>query len=303
MTTITFTHIVPALPPQIDDVGGYVLNLALRLQQSHGIESRFVVCDPQWNGPSRVEGFVVRRLRFRTEAGIWSLLASREKASKEMDNAVLLHYAGRGYDNLGVPIWLYRGISSWLGEHTGRFTGNQKPFCTVFHESLEPCAEPWKIEFYLRNLRKSLLRKLHHRSRLSVTRTRCMHQMLEAFEPHKTLWLPTPSNVPVAVQGNHVRCRNGSLRAVILGHSDSRAKTVKAHANLLRTLDVKGRLASTTLLGMGSDATGVQTEDVRLLRQCVSPERIGVPGQLSPADVSLHLFQYLYHAVAGADTD
>jgi hypothetical protein len=285
MATNTCIHIVPALPPQIDDVGGYALNLALRLRQSHGIESRFIVCDPQWNGPSRVEGFVVRRLRLRTEAGIWSLLAT----AKEKDSAVLLHYSGYGYDNLGVPIWLYLGINSWLGEQTGRSTASQKQFCTVFHESLESCAKPWKIEFYLRNLQKSLLRRFHHRSKVSVTRTRRMHQMLEAFEPHKTLWLPTPSNVPVSDRSNCARRRNGSLRTVILGRPDSRAATVKAHANLLRTLEVKGRIASAMLLSTGNDTTGAPTEDVGLLRQCISPERIGVLGQLNPADVSRHL--------------
>src|SRR5580658_9714663 len=102
MDTITCIHIVPALPPQIDEVGSYALNLAFHLRQLHGIQSRFIVCDPDWNGPSRLEGFVVRRLRLRTEAGIWGLLAS----AKEKESAVLLHYDCYGYDKLGVPLWL-----------------------------------------------------------------------------------------------------------------------------------------------------------------------------------------------------
>src|SRR5271170_715631 len=108
----TITHIVPALAPQLDGVGDYALNLALHLRQSHGVESRFIVCDPQWDGPSRVEDFAVRRLRLRNEAGIWSLLAS----PKEQHPDVLLHYAGHGYDKRGVPLWLYLGIKSWLAE-------------------------------------------------------------------------------------------------------------------------------------------------------------------------------------------
>jgi hypothetical protein len=64
---------------------------------------------------------------------------------------------------------------------------------------------------------------------------------------------------------------------------------VKAHANLLRTLEGRGRLASTMLLGTGNKTEGALTEDVSLLRQCVARERIGVLEQLNPADVSRHL--------------
>src|SRR5271155_6236900 len=100
MNTFTCIHIVPALSPQLEDVGDYALNLALHLQRLHGIQSRFIVCDPEWNGPSRLEGFQVRRLRIRSEAGIWGLLAS----AKEKDGAVLLHYTGYGYDKLNAPL-------------------------------------------------------------------------------------------------------------------------------------------------------------------------------------------------------
>jgi hypothetical protein len=285
MENLTCIHIVPAMSPQIDDVGDYALNLALHLQQSHGVQSRFIVCDPGWNGPSRVAGFVVRRLRLRTEAGIWSLLAS----AKEKESAVLLHYVGHGYDKLGVPLWLYRGIKSWIEEEAGQQADGKKQFCTVFHELWESCSRPWKTEFYLRKLQKSLVKGFHLKSNLSVATTRRMHRMLEEFKPHKTLWLPIPSNVPVTDRSHGDRPRNGRLRAVILGTPGSRVATVKAHANLLRTLDVKARLASTMLLGTGNSTAKALTEDIGLLRQCISHERIGVLEPSNPADISRHL--------------
>lgn len=289
METNTCIHIVPALPPLMDEVGSYALKLAFHLQQSHGLQSRFIVCDPQWNGPSRLEGFGVRRLRLRTEAGIWGLLAS----AKEKESIVLLHYDGYGYDKMGVPRWLYRGIRSWIEEQTGRLGAGQKRFCTMFHELWEPCARPWKTDFYLRRIQKSLIKGFHLESKFSVTSTHRMHQMLEGFESRKTLWLPVPSNVPVTDRNNGGSPRNGSLRAVILGTPQARCATVKAHANLLRTLAGKGRLASAMLLGTGNGTTGGMTEDVSLLRQCVSPERVEVVDRLNPLDISRHL--------AGAD--
>lgn len=289
MDTNTCIHIVPSLPPQIDDVGDFALNLALHLRQSHGIQSRFIVGDPDWIGPSRLEGFVVRRLRLRTEAGIWGLLAS----AKEKESSVLLHYDGYGYDKLGVPLWLYRGIKSWIEEQNVRTGAGQKRLGTMFHESWDSRAKPWKREFYLRRLQKSLIKGFHLESKFSVTSTRRMHQMLEGFAPRKTLWLPVPSNVPVTDRNLGASQRNGRLRAVILGNPAARSATVKAHANLLRTLEVKGMLGSAMLLGAGNIDAQPLAEEVSLLTQCVSRERIEVLGPLTPSDISRHL--------AGAD--
>ena len=148
---------------------------------------------------------------------------------------MLLHYAGYGFDKMGAPLWLYRGIKSWMEEQGGRRNASQMQFCTVFHDFWKSCSKPWTTEFYLRKLQKSLIRGFHARSKLSVASTRRMHQMLEDFEPHKTMWLPIPSNMPVTDRSNCGRQRNGRLRAVILGPPEARSAAVKAHANLLRT--------------------------------------------------------------------
>src|SRR5258707_3620265 len=167
MALPTLSQIVPALHPQIDGVGDYALNLAIHLRDLHGIQSRFIVCDPEWDGPSRVEGFLVRRLRVRNEAGIWCLLA----ASKERHPAVLLHYTGYGYDKRGAPFWLYRGIKSWLAEFTRGPAASQKRFSTVFHELWTPSPNPWKWEFYMHLVQRRLVARLHRRSKVSVANT------------------------------------------------------------------------------------------------------------------------------------
>ncbi|MBC8096448.1 MAG: glycosyltransferase [Akkermansiaceae bacterium] len=284
MNPETITHIVPALPPQIDGVGDYALHLARRLRSDHGINSRFIVCDPDWNGPSRLEDFVVRRLRLRNEAGIWSLLA----AVKE-NPAVLLHYVGYGYHKRGVPIWLYRGIHSWLAEQNG----NRKQFSTVFHELWASSSKPWKSEFYLRLVQKWIVEGLHRRSELSITSTRRMQTLLEGIQPHKTMWLPIPSNVPMVERPQFGNGRTARLRVAIFGQYWSRSATVKAHANLLRALDQKKLLGSAMLIGKGLAVNGAMTEDLALLRKCVAPDRIKIVGELSPENIS--------HSLNGAD--
>jgi len=193
MSDHTLIHIVPALRPQADGAGEYALNLALALRQSHGIQSRFLVCDPERDGPGRIEDFVVQRLRVRSEACIWSLLAS----AKEQSPVVLLHYCAYGYHKQGVPLWLYQGINSWLVENGGFGTGSDRKFCTVFYEVMAPSAKPWKKEFCLRIPQKWLISEIHRRSKLSVTGNAPMQSFLDGVEPGKILRLPVLTNLSV----------------------------------------------------------------------------------------------------------
>jgi hypothetical protein len=184
-------QIVPALRPRNDGAGEYGLNLAIELRKSFGIQTRFIVCDPKWNGPGRIEDFVVQRLRIRNEAGIWSVLSS----TKEQRPPVLLHYCPYGYNRQGVPLWLYQGIKSWLDEQSSIDAGNDKQLLTVFYENLPASFRPWKKSSYLRIPQRWLIQELHRRSRLSVTSSCDLQALLDRIEPHKTMRVPMPGNV------------------------------------------------------------------------------------------------------------
>jgi hypothetical protein len=277
-----FLHIVPTLPPDAGDVGAYALNLGIHLRQLHGIQSRFIVCDPDWRGPRHVNGFAVQSLRLRKESAIWAILAS----AKEKRAAVLLHYATYAYNKLGVPIWLYRGIKSWLNDNNERLVSGPKQFCTVFHDGWEPAAKPWKTEFYLRKLQHSVVRRLHRRSKISVTSTRRMQALLDDIRPHKTLWLPVPSNLPKIERAKPGSRRNARLRVAIYGGQASRSATARAHATLLRTLDEKHLLGGAILFGEKTINAESQAGELSFLRKFISCERIEVLGGLNPEKVS-----------------
>jgi hypothetical protein len=184
-------QIVPALRPRNDGAGEYALNLAKELRHSYGIQSRFIVCDPEREGSSRIEDFVIQRLRLRSEAGIWSLLAT----AKNQHAPVLLHYCPYGYHRQAVPIWLYRGIKSWLDENGGLDGGKDKQFYTVFYEALLLSAKFWKKEFFLRIPQQWLMEQIHRQSKISMTSSRYMQTFFDDIDPHKTLLLPRPRNV------------------------------------------------------------------------------------------------------------
>jgi hypothetical protein len=181
------THIVPAMLPQKDGAGDYALNLALGLRKQYGIQSNFLVCDPGRDGPARVEGFGIQRLRVRNEACLWSLLA----AVKKEGSALLLHYCAYGYHKQGIPFWLLRGINSWVEEQQ-TVSGGGGEFNTVFYGDMPSSTRPWQAEFCLRLMRRWLAEEIHRRSRLSIAINRNMRAFLDQVEPDKTTWLPLP---------------------------------------------------------------------------------------------------------------
>lgn len=279
MSTI-LTHVVPSLWPQSNAVGDYALELAVQLQRRHGVDSRFVVCDPDRDGPSRVKGFVIRRLRVRSEAGIWSLLGS----PKEPHAAVILHYSQLGYHRLGIPLWLYWGVRSWLAEAAG--TGRPQSFHIVFHDSCPSMAPPWQLDHFLHKGRQWLARAFHRQSNLSIVCSRTMQAMLDSVKPNKTLWLPRPSSLPLNKRPRCEHRRNGLLRFAIAGSPGARIAAIRAHGNLLRTFDQKKLLGTVVLLGECSDGYRPVTDDVDLLQKRVQSDRIEVVEATDPQTLS-----------------
>jgi len=183
-------HIVPRFHPQTDGAGEYAFNLARALRECHGLQSQFIVCDPDRDGSARIDDFVVQRLRIRNEAGIWNLLSS----AKQPLLAVMLHYCAYGYHKQGLPLWLHSGIKSWLTEHGGAKPGLNKQLITVFHTSLQAPLKPWNKEFCLRMPQKWLLYQFHRHSKLSIMSNRSLQVELDRIEPSKTMWSPIPGN-------------------------------------------------------------------------------------------------------------
>ena len=281
MKTNLLVHLVPTLPPHTGEAGEYALNLARQLRDHCGITSRFILCDPDWNGAARIEDFIIRRLRFPNGARLWAMLKDTP--------AVLLHYDGGGYQKNGLPNWLPLGIKSWLADWDCGSAPCPKQLFTVFHELWGAPAKPWRPGFCLHILQRRLVGKLHRQSRVSITATRLGQSQLDAIEPGKTLFLPVPSSLPVLNRNRPGAARNLPLSVAIIARPGSQSATIRAHANLLRTFDKTNRLAEVMLLGGPGQAAGSLYEQVALLQQSVSPWRIRVYENMKPGDVSLLL--------------
>jgi hypothetical protein len=142
--------IIPRVPPVTDGIGDYGIALASALRQYAGIETRFIVGDPAWDGPEQVEGFKVQRLTSRTER---QLLALLDHAGENGSNTLLLHYEGYGYQMRGCPVWLIEAIERW------KLARNERKLVTLFHE-LYASGPPWRSSFWLSPLQKRLAARL-----------------------------------------------------------------------------------------------------------------------------------------------
>jgi hypothetical protein len=110
--------IVPNLPPAIDGIGDYGLNLARQLYQDFGWKTRFIVGSPDWQGEQE-EFFQVTPVTTRSQDALLKLLPAPAAT-------VLLHYAGHGYAPRGCPAWLVKALKRWC-QSGGRLV-------TMFHE-------------------------------------------------------------------------------------------------------------------------------------------------------------------------
>lgn len=148
--------IVPRLPPAIDGVGDYALNLARQLRKDFGIQTHFIVGNSTWLGASEIEGFPVSQVTNNSANALFEVLSDRPFP-------VLLHYVGYGYAKRGCPIWLVNGLQRWKSLYP------QRSLVTMFHETYASGSPPWTSSFWLSPLQKSLAARLTQLSHCCIT--------------------------------------------------------------------------------------------------------------------------------------
>jgi hypothetical protein len=140
---------IPRLPPAIDGVGDYALNLARQLRRDFSIETHFLVGDPSWTGNKEIEGFPISQVTVHSATTLLSLLATYDQQSV----TILLHYVGYGYAKRGCPLWLVDGLQRW------RTKDNNRVLVTMFHE-VYASGPPWTSAFWLSPLQRNLAARL-----------------------------------------------------------------------------------------------------------------------------------------------
>jgi len=177
-------QVVPRLPPAIDGLGDYALNLARQLRQDFGITTHFLVGDPTWTGNQEIEEFPISQVTERSANTLLSLLPSGK-------STVLLHYVGYGYAQRGCPFWLVEGLQRW------RTANANHHLVTMFHE-LYASGLPWTSAFWLSPWQRNLVARLVRLSDRAITSKQLygdiLHKLSKSKHTHISA-IPVFSNV------------------------------------------------------------------------------------------------------------
>ncbi len=191
------TVIVPRLPPAVDGLGDYGLNLARQLRQDFGLETEFVVGTPSWSGEASVEGFGVKQVPVRSRAAMLELLPTESHSRA----TVLLHYVGYGYARRGGPVWLVEALEHWK-------KGGTRRLVTMFHE-LYAFGPIWTSAFWTSPLQRSLAKRLVRLSDRCLTSKQGYAEIVGKLSQGKHSQIPAlpvfsnlgePSQLPALVE-------------------------------------------------------------------------------------------------------
>ena len=163
-------QIIPSPPSPRDGVADYARTLAVRLRESHRIDSTFLTA-AHYAGQVLPEGSYV--------LSPWRHVLSK---LKDFDEApVIFHYVNYGYERRGVPLWLPRVL---------RQTKARRRLVTIFHE-LYAGGSFRQSAFWLRPLQMRIARLVAERSDVALVSSGFYGQQLQRLSP-KTIILTHP---------------------------------------------------------------------------------------------------------------
>lgn len=170
--SLEILQIVPRLPPSISGVGDYAYLLARELRDAHGIQTRFIVCDPSRVRKNDLDGFRVERINAPKSEEL-----ARQLTSSEGLAAVLLHYVGYGYEKRGCPFWLVRALERWRSAATNR------RLAVMFHEVAAERGPFPSSSFFSSPLQRLLAQRLARIADKCLTNMRRSARLLEGLAP------------------------------------------------------------------------------------------------------------------------
>ncbi|HEY9299098.1 MAG TPA: hypothetical protein VIQ31_22625, partial [Phormidium sp.] len=215
--------IVPRLPPAIDGVGDYALNLARQLRKDFDIKTHFIVGNPTRVEATDTQEFPANQVKRHSTDNLLLLLPN----NCQQTSTVLLHYVGYGYAKRGCPFWLINGLEQW------RSANVNCSLVTMFHE-VYATGPIWASSFWLSPLQKNLAIRLSRLSDRCLTSKQGYAQMLRELSAGKQIEIPTLpvfSNIgePESVPPLAAR----SKRLVIFGGSSNRQRVYQRSRSAL----------------------------------------------------------------------
>ena len=202
-------QIVPRRTAEPNGVADYALALACALRERSGIGSIFLSATSSAEAAPKQDEWRTIPIARRAEDLVGTLSSLSEETRVY---AVLLHFAGYGYQKRGIPLWLAGGLKDLRRRRPG------VPLLTIFHE-LYATGRPQQSAFWLCPVQQQIARSILKLSSAAITPTNLSRRRLEKWlsgnNGKAITTMPVFSNVGEPGRGLHPFAR--APTAVIFG--------------------------------------------------------------------------------------
>jgi len=214
---MTIISIVNRLPPAVDGIGDYALNLARQLRQDADINTHFIVSQPTWSGAQDLEGFSISQVNERSSAALLKLLQGQTR--------VLLHYAPHSHAKKGCPYWLLHALETWRQQTEGA------KLTIMFHElySMGKGVVPRSTDFWLLPFQKQVARRMARLGDRCLTSSEHYAELIcqaRRIQSDAIPTLPVPSGIGEPRQV--VSLSERQRRLIIFGQGGNKEKAYRS---------------------------------------------------------------------------
>jgi hypothetical protein len=247
---MNLVQIVPSLPPRVDGIGDYALQLARQLRRNHGITTRFLIADTSWSGAPQLEGFEVQRLDEQTPKALVTSLGTA-CGQDERTSSLLVHFSPYGYEKRGVPFWFVRGMEAFLKERSTKLN-------LCLHELERTDAPIWSSGYWVPRLQIEILKRMTRLAALRFTNTEFHRHKLESWgtgREHLLLNFSTlaePETYPDAGRRpDLIIFGRPAVREPVYGTCRDVLAEVCSRFGVERIIDIGSPLADESLISLG----------------------------------------------------
>lgn len=245
--------ILPRLPPQVDGLGDYTIQVWRYFHDKEGQVSPTLDKNEGWYFLTS-DGTEDSSKHFPL-ASIRQLPRQWQSLEKELNQTdiVLLQFSGYGFDRNGIPFYLLHCLERWLKG------GHDRRLVTMFHE-LYAVGPPWKKAFWLTLPQRRLTMQLCKISAVSVTSNHDYLNKLQRDVPNGDIRL-----IPMGATFDRTKNLPKDWASLCI-FGKARLDSIVLHRELITYLAQEKLIRSVVLCGE-QGSTNQTAREVDLLKQ------------------------------------
>jgi hypothetical protein len=281
-------QVLPRFRPNMDGVTDYALQSAQLARDKFGIDTQFLICEPDGQTNDQFDGFAIAHLPEKTAVALFDVLSRIVSDLSVCDNlkrgqttcSIVLQYSGYGYNQDGAPIWLLQALQKFVAKKP-----HQLSIATIFHE-LYATSPPWRRAFWYAGRQKRVARILAEISTHGLCTSEYNERIVKKWSPAINL-ATLPISSVIGEPLHLVPWRERPNRLVIFGLPGSRSRSYSNAALISKTCK---RLDICEIWDIGETLPHYPTmEGINIVR-------IGVLGKETLGQALMQCrYGYLYH--------